>query len=71
MWHLPWAVYKSRTEKRGRGHWGMCVGTWDIGTRDEELEDIKYGTWGHVGRGHGMLNTGMRGCQIQGHGGCE
>ena len=29
--------------------WGL--GTWDLGTRDEGLEDIKYGTWGRVGRG--------------------
>ena len=33
---------------RGRGH--ACVGTWDLGTRDEGLEDIKYGTRGR-GRG--------------------
>ena len=29
--------------------WGL--GTWDLVTRDEGLEDIKYGTWGRVGRG--------------------
>ena len=27
------------------------MGTLDLGTRDERLEDIKYGTWGSVGRG--------------------
>ena len=31
---------------RGRGHRDACVGTWDLGTRDEGLEDIKYGTRG-------------------------
>ena len=23
--------------KVGRGHWDACVGTWDVGTRDEGL----------------------------------
>ena len=41
-----WAVYKSGTGTRGRGHRDACVGTWDLGTRDEGLEDIKYGTRG-------------------------
>ena len=51
-------MYKSGTGTRGRGHRDACVGTWDLGlgtwdlvTRDEGLEDIKYGTWGRVGRG--------------------
>ena len=48
------AVYKSGTGTRGRGRRDACVGTWDLGTRDEGLQDIKYGT---------------RGCQIQGRGG--
>ena len=47
------AVYKSGTGTRGRGHRDACVGTWDLGTRDEGLEDIKYGTRGRVGRGRG------------------
>ena len=38
------AVYKSGTGTRGRGDRDACVGTWDLGTRDEGLEDIKYGT---------------------------
>ena len=29
----------------------MCVGTWDSGTRDKGLEDLKYGTRGRMGRG--------------------
>ena len=29
---------------RGQGHWDACVGTWDLGTQDEGLEDINYGT---------------------------
>ena len=37
--------------KGGRGHRDACVGTGDLGTRDEGLEDIKYGTRGRVGRG--------------------
>ena len=41
--------------KVGRGHRDACVGTWDLVTRDEGLEDIKYGTWGRVGRGRGDL----------------
>ena len=49
-------MYKSGTGltgTRGRGHRDACVGTWDLGTRDEGLEDIKYGTGGRVGRGRG------------------
>jgi len=62
-------VYKSGTGTRGRGHWDTCVGTWDLGTRDEGLGDIKYGMRGHVGQGRGTLNTGMQGRQIQVRGG--
>ena len=29
------------------------MGTWELGTRDEGLEDIKNGTQGRVGRGCG------------------
>ena len=29
------------------------MGTWDLGTRDEGLEDIEYGARGRVGRGSG------------------
>ena len=44
--------------KVGRGHGGGDFGTrvsgiCDLGTRDEGLEDIKYGTQGRVGRGRG------------------
>ena len=49
------AVYKSGTGTRGRGHRDACVGTWDLGTRDEGLEDIKYGTRGRVGRERGEV----------------
>ena len=45
----------------GRGHWDACVGTWELGTRDEGLGDIKYGTRGCVGQGQGTLNTGTWG----------
>ena len=55
------AVYKSGTGTRGRGHRDACVGTWDLGTRDEGLEDIKYGTRGRVGRGRGDVKTGVQG----------
>ena len=55
------AVYKSGTGTRGRGHRDACVGTWDLGTRDEGLEDIKYGTRGRVGRGRGDVKTEKRG----------
>ena len=51
------ALYKNGTGTRGRGHRDACVGTWDLGTRDEGLEDIKYWTRGRVGwgrRGRGM-----------------
>ena len=37
--------------KGGRGHREVCVGTWDLGTRDEGLEDIKYGTQGRQIKG--------------------
>ena len=55
------AVYKTGTGTRRRGHWDVCVGTCDSGTRDEGLGDIKYGTRGRVGRGRGTSNTGTRG----------
>ena len=55
---LCWAVYKSGTGTRGRGHRDACVGTGDLGTRDEGLEDIKYGT-----RGRQM--QGRRGCGMR------
>ena len=68
---VVWAVYKSGTGTRGRGHWDACVGTRDLGTRDEGLGDLKYGMWGCVGQGRGTLNTRVRGRQIQGRRGCE
>ena len=40
--------------------------TWDLGTRDEGLEDIKYGTWGRVGRGRRDVknrDAGDAGCE--------
>ena len=37
--------------KVGRGQGDACVGTWDLGTRDKGLEDIKYGTRGRVRQG--------------------
>ena len=46
--------------KGGRGHRDACVGTGDLGTRDEGLEDIKYGTRGHVGRGRGRGDVKCR-----------
>ena len=60
------AVYKSGTGTRGRGHRDACVGTWDVGTRDEGLEDINYGTRGRVGRGRGDVkyrDAGEAGCE--------
>ena len=54
---LNGAVYK-RTRDKGTGTWGRDgVGTWDLETRDEGLEDIKYGTRGRQKqgrRGRGM-----------------
>ena len=52
--------------KVGRGHRDACVGTWDLRTRDEGLEDIKYGTRGRVGRGRGDVkyrDAGDAGCE--------
>ena len=47
--------------KVGRGHRDTCVGTWDLGTRYEKLEDIKYGTRGRVGRGNRDVKNGDAG----------
>ena len=41
---------------RGQGHRDACVGTWDLGTQDEGLEDINCGT-----RGQGRQKPGCRG----------
>ena len=60
------AVYKSGTGTRGRGHRDACMGTWDLGTQDKGLEDIKYGTRGRVGRGRGDVknrDAGDAGCE--------
>ena len=64
--HVSLAVYKSGTGTRGRGHRDACVGTWDLGTREEGLEDINYGTRGRVGRGRGDVkyrDAGDAGCE--------
>ena len=37
-------MYKSGTGTRGRGREDACVGTWDLGTQEEGLEDIKNET---------------------------
>ena len=42
------------------------MGTWVLGTRDEGLEDTKYGTRGRVGQGCGDVknrDTGEAGCE--------
>ena len=60
------AVYKSGTGTRGRERQDACVGTWDLETRDEGLEDIKYGTRRRVGRGRGDVkyrDAGDAGCE--------
>ena len=49
--------------KLGQGHWDACVGTWDLGSRDEGLGDIKYGTRRRVGLGHRNSSTRMRECE--------
>ena len=61
-------MYKSGTGTRGRGLRDACVGTWDLGTRDEVFKDIKYGTRGRSewDGDAGTSNTGTRGRQIQG-----
>ena len=59
-------MYKSGTRTRGREHRDACVATWDLGTRDEGIEDIKYGTRGRVGRGRGDVkhrDVGDAGCE--------
>ena len=57
------AVYKSGTGTRGQGHRDASMGHWDLGTRDEGLEDIKYGTLGRVGRGRGDVKYRDAGCE--------
>ena len=59
-------MYKIGTGTRERGHRDACVGTWDLGTRDEGIEDIKYETRGRVGRGRGDVkhrDVGDAGCE--------
>ena len=56
-------MYKSGTGTRGRGHRDACG---DLGTQDEGLGDIRYGTRGRVGRGHGDVkyrDAGDTGCE--------
>ena len=50
--------------KTGTGTLGRVCGTLDLGTRDEGLEDIKYGTWGSVGRGRGDVKYGDAGMRM-------
>ena len=64
--HQVWDAGTCGTGIRGRAHRDACVGTWDLGTRDEGLEDIKFGTRGRVGRGRGDVkyrDAGDRGCE--------
>ena len=39
------------------------MGTWELRTRDERLEDIKYGTQGRVGQGRGDVKYKDAGCE--------
>ena len=56
------AVYKSGTGTSGRGHRDACVGTWDLGTRDEGLRRTSSMGRGDVwDRDAGTSNTGMQG----------
>ena len=52
---------------QGDGDIGTRVcGTWDLGTRYEKLEDMKYGTLGRVGRGNRDVknrDAGDTGCE--------
>ena len=60
------AVYKSGTGRTERGHQCAGVGTWDLRTRDEVLEDIKFGTRGREGRGRVDVkyrDAGDAGCE--------
>ena len=49
---LYWAVYKSGTGTRGRGHWNACVGT--------NIRDARWRTWGHQVWDAGICGTGTR-----------
>ena len=65
-WHMGCVEKLDGDKLRGRAHRDACVGTWDLGTRDEGLEDIKYGTRGRVGRGRGDVknrDAGDAGCE--------
>ena len=53
----------------GTSVWGL--GTWDLGTRDRGLEDIKYGTWGSMGRGSVGRGRGDVKYMDAGDAGCE
>ena len=63
---LHWLCIKVGLGTRGQGHRDVCVGTWDLGMRDERLEDIKCETQGRVGRGRGDVkyrDSGDAGCE--------
>ena len=47
------------------------MGTWDLGTRDKGLKDIKYGTPGRVGRGSVGRGRGDVKYRDVGDAGCE
>ena len=63
---LHWLCIKVGLGTRAQGHRDVCVETWDLGMRDERLEDIKCETQGPVARGRGDVkyrDTGDAGCE--------
>ena len=51
---------------RGQGDGDIGTRVWGLGTRDEGLGEVKYGTRGRVGRGQGDVK-----CRDAGDAGCE
>ena len=54
------AVYKTGTGTRERGHWGACVGTWDLGLESQVSTQLLLGGAGPSKLSQGALAAGRK-----------